>query len=331
MKLRKWQYLLLFFLIVLVCGICGLIVIITRTYLDLHVIPFQPTSSGSFPKEANWIFTANEEISSTPVVTDSLAILRTPNSILAIDASTGDKVWEMHSFIPHYPSSDITIAPTIAGDRVIAPEEYSTLSAFSLSTGERLWKSQQILANPQDLHLYDIKSYTVNGNKVYVARRSWALSTYDSEISGDLLWEVDIPNRSSPIVKANSTCAYLGINTSIQCIDPRTGKQVWEKDLGAYISQLFLDENIVYISLFDGPTKLVALDLDTLQSNWSITSVDLPEEKLFALYPIGDNLYAGGEKLYKISKENGEILWASDEIGWLETPLVPRFACLCQE
>ena len=217
---------------VLMIGFCGISIffgIPVWNYFDLHLVPIQPTSQGLFPKSADWIFTADEEISSTPVITNSFAILRTPDSILAIDARNGSRVWKTQSFIPDYPKSNITIVPIITGDRVIATEENSTISAFSLQTGERLWKSQQIQANPEDLDLLDIKSYSIYGNKVYVARRSWALSAYDL-INGDQLWEVDVPNRSSPIVKADLTCVYLATDTSVRCIDPqpenKSGKKI---------------------------------------------------------------------------------------------------------
>lgn len=312
------------FIPVLLIGFCGISIfsgILVWNYIDLHLVPIQPTSQGLFPKSADWIFTADEEIISTPVITNSLAILRISDSILAIDSRNGSRVWETQSFIPDYPKSNITIAPIITGDRVIAPEENSTISAFSLQTGERLWKSQQIQANPEDLDLFNIESYSVYGNKVFVARRSWALSAYDL-INGDQLWEVDVPNRSSPIVKADLRCVYLAIDTSVQCIDPLTGKQIWEKDLDGTIGNLFLDGNTLYVSVLNGASRLVALDLDTLNSKWSINTNDLPEEKIYSLFLEGNHLYAGGRKLYKISKENGEIFWATDEIGWLETPLV---------
>jgi outer membrane protein assembly factor BamB len=321
MYLKSRRFWLTATLIAVVCGISICVGLIIWNYIDLYVIPFQPSSSGAMPQDAEWVFMADDRIVSTPVITDSLAILRTPHSILAIDAGTGKKIWETESIS----ASDskivkLMIAPVIQDDIVLVSEENSTVSAFSVLTGKRFWKSQELKANPNDIIFFDIESFTVNGDKAYVARSNWGVSAYDLS-NGDLLWEVDVPNRTTSFVEADAKCVYLGAAGKIQCLNSDTGELIWEREFNAPISQMYLDGDTLYVALIGEEIRLIALDLDTFTVDWTIGNSDLPNDELFTIIATNDYLYAGGKRLYKISKRDGKILWSSDETGWLETPL----------
>jgi outer membrane protein assembly factor BamB len=131
-----------------------------------------------------------------------------------------------------------------------------------------------------------------------------------------------VPNKAILDVETDGNVVYLSTSDTLQGIDPSTGEVLWEKDFGSLITKILLDGNTLYLLLPFGQESLVALDLNTLQENWSIAATEFNNEELRTILSEGDVLYVGGDRLYALSKDNGSILWESEETGHLEQPLV---------
>jgi outer membrane protein assembly factor BamB len=320
---NSFRYIILITLLLISSCICLCGGVVIWFYTTQYLLPIQPRPQGAFPTIPSWTFNADGRILSTPVISDSIAILRTPNRIVALDLIEKQKIWETESSIPSgINTDDLTLSPLVANNWVVVSEKGSNLVAYSILTGNRVWRSQPIQSEPSNLHFYQIEDYAINQNEVYVARSNWSLSAYALQ-NGELLWEVDVPNRSVLNVDADDKCVYLGANESLTCYDPETGELLWDQELPALIGRMSLDENTMYILMPFGHASLGALDLDNLKWIWLIDKTKFPEDELRTITVTDDYIYIGGEaRLYKISKKDGEIVWKSDEIGWLETPVL---------
>lgn len=322
-RLNIYQFLVLIVVLLILSGICVGGGISIWYYVNQYLLPLQPQPQGVFPQTPIWTYESEDRILSTPAISDSLAIFRTLNMIIAFDVQNSEKIWESESYAPFGLSTgNLTISPLIADNLVLVPEKGSTLAAYSLLTGERQWVSQQIQNYHPDMKLHEIEDYVIKQNKVYVARSSRSLSAYDLQY-GDLIWEIEVPNRAILDVEADSKCVYLSANESLTCYDPGTGEKIWKRELNTLIGRIVLDNNSLYIILPFGSTALGSLDLDTLVWNWVIDKSKFPGDELRTLAVADDYLYVGGNhRLYKISKTDGEIIWKSEDTGWLETPVV---------
>jgi len=305
------------------CCICLVGGVLIWYYTTHYLLPIQPSPQGAFPTMPIWTYNADGRILSTPVISDSIAILRTPNRIIALDLNEKQVIWETESGIPTgIHTGDLTLSPLVDNNLVIVSEKGSNLVAYSLLTGKRVWISQPIQSDPSNLHFYQIEDYVIHQNKVYVARSNWSLSAYALK-NGELLWEIDVPNRSSLNVEADDKCVYLSAEESLTCYDPETGERLWNQELHALAGRMSLDENTIFILMPFGQVSVGALDLDNLKWNWRIDKTKFPEDELRTITVTDDYIYIGGEaRLYKISKRDGEIVWMSDVLGLVETPVL---------
>lgn len=318
-----YQFVIVIIVLLLLSGICLGMGTPVWYYVNQNLLPLQPNPQGVVPQTPIWTYEAEDRILSTPVLSDSLAIFRTMNMIIALDVQTSEKIWESESNAPSGLSTgDLTIPPLISDNLVLVPEKGSTIAAYSLMTGERQWVSQQIQNFRADTKLHEIEDYADNQNKVYVARSSWSLSAYELQ-NGDIVWEIEVPNRAILDVEADPKCVYLSANESLTCYDPETGEQLWKIELNTLIGRIGLDNKALFIIMPIGSSTLGSLDLDTLRWSWLIEKSEFLGDELRTLTVTDDYLYVGGEqRLYKISKTTGEIIWKSEDTGWLETPVV---------
>ncbi|MEJ2601541.1 MAG: PQQ-binding-like beta-propeller repeat protein [Anaerolineales bacterium] len=292
-------------------------------YFNHFIYPIQPKAEEAFPEKPHWIYRAEGRIISTPVVQDSLVFLRTPINLIAIDSSTRDRKWIAKSNAPTgIHAADLTLAPQIGSGLLISPQAGSSLIALSLETGESVWDIPPEEENLKDSSLATIQSFQIEGNKVFVARYSWSLSAYSLQ-DGNLLWESDqVPDRATLFLVANSNCVFLGAVHNLQCFDPGSGKLLWKKTFDGVIDALQLDERLLFIALQSGNESLMAVDLNTLNTKWDLSPDEISGDKIRSMLSTEETLFAGGNHLYAISVLDGSIIWKSDEIGPLETPVI---------
>ena len=151
---------------------------------------------------------------SSPAVVDGVVYIGcTDNSIYALNATSGAKIWSQHT------GSGALSSPSVSGGYVYMGSNDGALYAFNISTGEYIWKFQtedSIVSSPavangyvyfgsEDNNLYCLNATT--GNKV------WASQT------GYWVW-------SSPTV-ANGNVYVGSEDYNIYCFNAYTGATKW--------------------------------------------------------------------------------------------------------
>jgi outer membrane protein assembly factor BamB len=105
-------------------------------------------------------------------------------------------------------------------------------------------------------------------------------------------------------------------------VDPETGILIWERLFGSFVQQMLIDNDVLYITFSGNQESIVAVDIESSKTIWSVNRDDLGDEGLKTITIAGDRLYAGGRRLFAFSGTDGSVIWSSDETGLLESPLV---------
>ncbi len=300
---------LVIFLIVICCGGSYL-------YLDIRNHPPEPLYQGDFPSQPVWIYEARQRITSTPLIHGKIMFIRTQDFVCAIDIASNKEIWCSLSF----GDRRLNLPPQLSDDMLVVPEMDSSISVFSANSGIRKWSS---ISNLEDTHQENspIYSFIVKNNSVFVARRSYKLTSYDL-YTGEKQWESWVPDRSKLYLAADSQYSYLAAENKIIAYDIEQGIQVWERDLKGIVGPILLSDGILYYFLPYETDRIVALDLDTQEEVWRVISSEIKESYFPFLVSYGDFLYLSGQRLAIISRSDGKIRCTVDETYNLERPIV---------
>ncbi len=145
--------------------------------------------------------------------------------IIALDAKTGNTVWETKSPDPATPANGyaMTGAPLIVKGVVIvgvAGAEFSNrgfIEAYDAKTGKHLWRDYTIPAKGEPgSETWQADSYLTGGGS------SWVTGSYDPDL--DLVfWGVGNPAPWNPRARAGDNL----FTNSVWAIRPETGERVW--------------------------------------------------------------------------------------------------------
>jgi len=290
-------------------------------YIDRIMLPIEPTVSGNFPKKPVWFYQDKDEVVSTLVSDDSLVILRTCCSIIALDAETGNELWRTDSISPHRIYRDeLALAPRISRDFLIVPEDASIVAVYKISTGQLLWRTDQPEIELKAPGSAMVENFEIYDDLLFVIRNDWRLSAYNL-LTGDLLWESPVKQKSTSDLEVDSDCVYVSESKVLRCYDPINGNIKWEKAFDNFIRPILLDKKNIFIAKYLDSSILLSMNIDTWNTNWAILKNEISDERIYKLELNRDILYAAGERLYAISTKNGSILWSSEELGLLEQPI----------
>jgi hypothetical protein len=123
------------------------------------------------------------------------------------------------------------------------------------------------------------------------------------------IWKKSFKSKlfNTPIIYDN--IIYITDQSFLYALNKESGEELWKFELGGpLLSKPYLIENIFYAWVKD--KGLIALDIEKEEIKWLIGNL-----KQFNEYEIliEDNIiYLQSGKLYAISLENGEIIWAND-------------------
>jgi quinohemoprotein ethanol dehydrogenase len=157
--------------------------------------------------------------------------------LIALDASTGEKVWEQQTLIDESRFQVITAAPQIAGDKVIIGNSGAELgvrgyiSAYDAASGEFAWRFFTVPGDPElpfEHPELEAASKTWDPNSMWDIGGGgtvWDSMAYDPELN---LLYVGTGNGSPHPVYSRSPAGgdnlYL---SSILAINPDSGRLVW--------------------------------------------------------------------------------------------------------
>lgn len=286
-------------------------------YSEVIDNPSQPIPSGDFPESPVWVFEGSGRVVSTPVVQGSNVFIRTMHSVYSLDGLTGHLLWRAISPAP----AELSVAPLATHCCLIVPEEGSSIASFSITTGELLWRTPAIASNLRDSSIAWVEALASMNDLFAAARNDWKITAYIVENSEEV-WERTVPNRSSLYLAANNDFVYLSAKSFLQAYDARAGNLIWEMNFDNNTGPLLLHNDRLYIALYSGERRIIALDPQTLNEVWNVKLSDIGDSEVRSMVVDGEILYAAANRLIAISKHDGSLRWKSGHTEWLETPVI---------
>ena len=190
--------------------------------------------------------------------------------VIALDAKTGKILWRRDFNTP------FRTAPTLRGGRVFAVSVINQLEVLAADDGRTLWTHSGI---EETASLLGGASPAVDGDVVVVAYSSGELFALRVE-NGRELWSTSLTaQRRSNVVTTLSTIRgrpiidrglviAIGNAGIVTAIDLRTGRRVWEREIGGMESPWVAGD---YIFLISNSSDLVALGRTTGRIYWVTT------------------------------------------------------------
>jgi outer membrane protein assembly factor BamB len=157
--------------------------------------------------------------------------------LVVLNALTGEEIWRI-------PQESITTSPTITDGKVIIGS-LNAVSAYALSTGERLW------VTPTKDAFGELSSAAVAFGDVFITDRIGTSYRLDGD-SGRQKWEFTGTegtfHQSSPVI-AGKTLFIGGGAGWIHAIDADSGKQVWKEQVGGFVLSGAADSERFYVGV----------------------------------------------------------------------------------
>ncbi len=273
-------------------------------YGQTQIVEFQ------FPLHRKWVFEADGQIRSTPVIYNQRVIVRTFDTLYVVDSLTGNLIWSYT--LP----KDLAPAPPIIQDDIVVVTHDSGITALSLTTGKLLWEFL-------DRNTRSTAFAAISNQDVVVVVDSFVLIR--DIRTGELLWEIKNPySRAGAIVALDEASNLIVVfGDQIREYDIITGKLLRNNltERWSLLSGLY-EENILYLERLEG--GLVAYDLDKQEILWRREDLSLasyPPTKHQDVLFVG----TGSSPPVAINALTGETLWETKEL-WrhddYQTPLI---------
>ena len=279
--------------------------------------PTEPVASGDFYASPVWVFSAENDIISSPRGINQTVFARTNNFLYSLDISKKAINWKRASAN----NRELVIPPLITDSLVIVEENGSSLTAYSIETGDLVWRTPEIeVAKIHDLTA-NVESLAFNERYLYAARYDWELTTYDLK-TGESIWERDLPGRTTPYIAATEDVVVLAADNSVSVLDATTGMVLWQMDTLGYAGPILLSETKLFVTDEKNVT-LTSIDLETYEIDWVANySSTIGDFEYSCISEAGQNLLIAASKLVMVSKSDGAIRWNSESMGTLECPAI---------
>jgi outer membrane protein assembly factor BamB len=285
----------------------------------LSSVQSNPVATGEFPTEPVWVFDAAAAVVASPVVRDDMVLIKTRESLYALDGTTGEELWEADS----KGEEGLAISPLVSGEYVVVPEEYSGLAAFSSHTGELLWRVLPPWGEKTRAMPSTIESTALSGGLAYVARFDWPLIAYDLT-NGQSIWQAPaLSGRDFPFIQADTEQIYLAAGDELRTYSSKTGELLSAAEFGGYLGPILLEDRMLYVA-DEQENTISALDMGRDNGN-TLWAAQLPGDldtfELRCLAVQDDVLYVAADRLFALSRGDGRLLWSTEETGRLECPV----------
>jgi outer membrane protein assembly factor BamB len=227
---------------------------------------------------------------STPALAGNTLYVSAGYALLAIDAETGQKRWN----IPlRFAGS---CSPAVADDRVIVATQEGHVSAFAVDTGEEVWHYRN------DNLLFG--SPAVAGGVAVIADEAGVVTGLDVG-TGRELWQQPTGGDIYATPALADGMAFVATDEpSLLALDLKSGSIVWRRGVGGESSPAF-SEGTVFLGGED--QSLRAIDAKTGEVRWSTplgyairSSATVSDDAVF----IGS-----GPTLNALSRRDGRTLW----------------------
>lgn len=183
------------------------------------------------------------------------------------------QIWSARIGVGANGAGVLAAQPMVDGGRVFTMDGAGVLTAFSLHSGEQIWRTP---TKPRKMRSSNIGGgLTVVDGIVYVVdgvAESLALDAHD----GTIKWRVDVgtPGRSAPTV-VNGHMVFGTIDERLIALEAATGRQLWTYAATPSATVVFgqpapaIVDNVVLAGFGSG--DIVAVRIETGESVWSDT------------------------------------------------------------
>lgn len=242
--------------------------------------------------------------------------------VVAVDARSGRILWRQSV------SGPLRGAPTVRGGRVFAITVDNQTHALSAEDGSVLWTHSGI---SEAAGLLAGNSPAVDGNTVIVPYSSGELFALRID-SGTVIWQdalttvrrtenvgalLDI--RGRPVVDRGRVYA-IGNADLLVCLDLRTGRRIWEKEIGGVQSPWIAGD---YLFILTNNNEVVALEAKSGRILWvtEMQNWEDPKDREGRLVWVGPVL--ASDRLI-VASSDGKLVslspYTGDMLGWEEAP-----------
>lgn len=308
--------------VVVVIALLVMIFIATIFYLSTNLINRNSQTDDSSGIFVNmpivWKIRTSEDVISSLVQDEKNVYFRTTGFVYALDGQMGEEIWKYPSRVP----DGLALPPYIADSYLVIPETDSSITILKKDTGELVWQSEPPQSNFTSSENLAVENVSLSENIVLATRFSWNLTAYGL-LSGNSLWEFDLPSRTNPYMATNNGVVFLGVDQQLTALEAETGKILWQLEIPGYIGNLFFDEdeNNVIVADVEGPSLLF---VDPEKGN-IMGRKDLNISSEFGINCMidhGDNLIVSADGLSIISKSTGIEKRHVNNVGHLECPVI---------
>ncbi len=295
-----------------------------------------------------WVFQAEDEIRSSPIVIDGVVYFGGyDNNLWAIDAKSGEQVWKFPT------DGGIGSSPAYSGGTIYIGSEDHRMYAVNAQTGQTSWTfltEGRIFTTPcvalghvffgsDDGNVYSLRATTgrkmwayetarqvrsspaVGGERVFFGNESGDF--YALSVSGDeTAWHFKARRgiTSSPLVQ--DQIIYFGSNDwTLYALDAETGFAIWRfRTHKQIVSSPRFFGGMIYFGSADG--SVYALDALSGREIWRFETADQVTSTPFVNER---GVYVGSvdAHLYCLHPETGDLLWRFEsEGGIISSPTV---------
>ncbi len=215
-------------------------------------------------------------------------------SLVALDASTGDLLWQRDFGRLMY-SSDPVVKEGVAYVGTYNDNFFSQwVYALDAATGEEIWKSAERVGG---------YTLTLAGNLLYSTSPYGSLYALDAR-TGDVVWRIDDLDATSVAVKGGVLFAGEcgGVDDSLYAIDPLTAEVLWTTAMGC-VTGLSATASAVYVNT---SSYLWAIDSGSGEELWNAFTggVTTAAAADGSVYVGSDDHY-----IYALDGATGSVLW----------------------
>lgn len=235
--------------------------------------------------------------------------------LIAVSPDNGEILWRKE--LP----SPARAAPTVMGDRIFISTMDNRILAISALEKNIIWEHQainettELLGTPSPAANRDIVISAFSSGEIYALRIEngsvlWSDNLFPIRKMGGLSALADI--KALPVI-GNSAIYSISFGGRAIAIDERTGKRIWQKEIGGTETP-WLAGDVIY--LISNSNELVALESETGNIIWvtALPKYEDEEDKdgiinMHGPIMAGNYLFVVGSNgiIYKISPKTGNI------------------------
>ena len=215
--------------------------------------------------EPNWTYRHAflEPISQT--VAGGLVFCSTGADVIAVDAASGEEVWEFTDAF----GASVASTPTVVDGVVYVGLGAASLFALDAADGSQLWQFEADAGGNVD------SSPTVFDGTVYVGSADGNLYAVDAE-TGDQVWSASIASGISSSPTVHDGRVYVGtmlggFDGGLSAVDARSGDEQWAVTFsGETVDRTSptLADGVVYVGSDGFDSHLYAIDAGTGEELW---------------------------------------------------------------